>query len=216
VRFFYLHGFASSPSSKKGVFFRQHFGEALECLDLRVPTLERLAVSSMVDTTMKALNGVEASEGAVLIGSSLGGLTAAYAAEMDAATRAPRVRGVILLAPAFAMASRWRKRIGPEALAEWKKTGWITLTDPEGPPRLHYGFLDDADRVEAGGVSLSVPALVIHGRRDEVVPVESSRAWVKTHKRTSLVEVDDTHPLYNTLDQVVRESDSFLHKNNLR
>src|SRR5689334_15793915 len=107
MKILYLHGFASGPMSTKGVAFEKHFaarGIAIERMNLRVPSFERLRLSAMIDTVSAALV-----DRTVLIGSSLGGLTAARVAERD-----PRVHAVILLAPAFQLVARWRGQLGPD------------------------------------------------------------------------------------------------------
>lgn len=46
------------------------------------------------------------------------------------------------------------------------------------------------------GISLAPPCrtIVVHGTRDEIIPIEVSRAWCRTHRMT-LVECDDDHSL---------------------
>src|ERR1700689_49970 len=111
MRALYLHGFASGPRSTKGVAFERHFAGvlAIERLDLRVPSLEHLRLSAMIDTVRDAL-----ADATLLIGSSLGGLTAARVAERD-----PRVTKLVLLAPAFQLVARWREVLGP-AWDQWR------------------------------------------------------------------------------------------------
>src|SRR5262249_11595874 len=107
-RFLYLHGFASSPASRKAVFLRAHFearGATLEVLDARVPSLERLRLSEILRVAGAAIGGP--AERVAVIGSSLGGLAAARLAERDA-----RVAALVLLAPAFRLAERWRQGLG--------------------------------------------------------------------------------------------------------
>src|SRR6185437_11507878 len=77
----YLHGFASGPTSRKAAAFSDHYGKrgiAVERLDLRVPSFEHLRLSAMIDHARAAIKGP-----AIVIGSSLGGLTAARVAERD-------------------------------------------------------------------------------------------------------------------------------------
>src|SRR5689334_8713095 len=108
----YLHGFASGPQSAKGVAISQHYqarGIRMTRLDLRVPSIERLQVSAMVRTARDAV-GNDPRARAVLFGSSLGGLTAAWTAQEDA-----RVCALVLLAPAFDLTTRWRRRMGEDA-----------------------------------------------------------------------------------------------------
>ncbi|MFY1831008.1 YqiA/YcfP family alpha/beta fold hydrolase, partial [Myxococcus fulvus] len=107
-RFLYLHGFASGPDSTKGLALSKHFaarGVHVERLNLRVPSFEELRLSAITDTVRAALGGKQ--ERVVLLGSSLGGLTAARIAAEDA-----RVCGLVLLAPAFHVVPQLRKRMG--------------------------------------------------------------------------------------------------------
>ena len=112
-RFLYLHGFGSTANSKKGVAVSEHFaarGVTIERLDLRVPSMERLAFGAMLERTREAMGGPD--DRAILIGSSLGGLTACRVAEEDA-----RVCALVLLAPALRAAEQLRRRVGEEGLA---------------------------------------------------------------------------------------------------
>src|ERR1700692_983638 len=67
-----------------------------------------------------------AGEPVTLVGSSMGGyLAALYAA------RGPETARVVLMAPAFGFARRWRERLGAAAVEEWKRTGALEV--------FHYG-----------------------------------------------------------------------------
>src|SRR4051812_45604723 len=110
-RFLYLHGFGSGPGSVKGTFLARHFaqrGVQLELLNLRLPSMERLSLGAGMAHARARIG--DARDRAIAIGSSLGGLTAARVAEEDA-----RVCALILLAPAFQIFKRWRKRMGEAA-----------------------------------------------------------------------------------------------------
>src|SRR5690242_15152243 len=103
-RFLYLHGFASGPESTKARAIAAHYaakGIDVERLNLRLPSLEHLRLSAMIGEVRARIGG--ARDRAVLIGSSLGGLTACRLAEDDA-----RVSALVLLAPAFRFVERWR------------------------------------------------------------------------------------------------------------
>jgi pimeloyl-ACP methyl ester carboxylesterase len=202
----YLHGFASGPGSRKAVAFSEHYGKrgvAVERLDLRVPSFEHLRLSAMIDHVRAAIKGP-----AIVIGSSLGGLTAARVAERD-----DRVQAAVLLAPAFELITRWRTQL--EAAGEWddwKRTGWREVYDYSTgeSAKIDYGFVEDAERTDVGFPNVKQPVLVLHGLADETVPIVRSREFVKSHPSAKLVEVPDGHELANTIPTLLAESDRFL------
>jgi uncharacterized protein len=211
VKVLYLHGFASGPRSTKGVAFEQHFasrGLAIERLDLRVPSFEHLRLSAMIETVQAAIDaGASGPRGrSVLIGSSLGGLTAARVAERD-----PRVVATVLLAPAFQLVARWRQMLGAEWDA-WQRTGWREVTDytTGQPARIDFGFVDDAAAIDVGEPDVAVPTLILHGTRDDVVPIARSRAFATSRPNVQLVELDDGHELVASLPTLLAETERFL------
>jgi len=207
VRYLYLHGFASGPGSKKGLAFAAHFaarGIAIERLDLRVPSFEHLRLSAMIEVARAAIGGPD--ERAVVFGSSLGGLTAARLAERD-----PRVRALVLLAPAFQLARRWRESLG-DAFEDWRRTGWREVHDHTtgGLARVDFGFVEDAEAIDRGFPDVRVPTLILHGRRDDAVPIERSRELAAGRPHVRLVEFDDGHELIASLPALLAESERFL------
>jgi uncharacterized protein len=203
----YLHGFASGPNSTKGVAFDNHFapkGRTLERLNLRVPSFEHLRLSQMIEVARAAIGGPD--DRAVLIGSSLGGLTSARTAERD-----PRVIGLVLMAPAFQIAARWRDQLGP-AFDEWRRVGSREVMDytTKQPARVDFGFWEDCHAVDVGYPDVTVPTLIIHGRNDDAVPVERSRTFAQGRKNVRLIEVDDGHELIDSLPLILAETEAFL------
>jgi uncharacterized protein len=210
-RFLYLHGFASSAASTKGLAFARHFaglGIPIERLDLRVPSIEHLRVSAGMSATRAAIGGKR--DRAVLVGSSLGALTAARVAAADA-----RVCALVLLAPAFRIAERWRLRIGEDAYRHWRNTGWMEIHDylTGQRVRVDFGFIEDVaaiDEADGGWPDVRVPTLIVHGRFDETVDVELSRVFAAGKRHVRLVEVDDVHALAATLPNILAEATTFL------
>jgi len=207
----YLHGFASGPGSKKGVATAERLagrGVAVTRLDLRVPSIERLSLGAMIATTRAAIGGP--AERAVLIGSSLGGLTAARVAEQD-----PRVCMLVLLAPAFRFAERWRARLGAEGWERWMNGAWLETQDytTGGVARVHADFAIEAEAIDAAGggwPDVRVPTLILHGLHDDVVPIESSRRFAAGKRHVRLIELEDGHELLVTLPVVLAEIERFL------
>jgi hypothetical protein len=205
VRWLYLHGFASGPDSFKGRWLSDHYaarGIGFDRLDLRVPSFATLRLSEMITHTRTRLG-----ERAVVFGSSLGGLTAARVAEAD-----PRVAALVLMAPAFDIAARW-KAAQPAMVRQWEADGWLEVDDHAngGRSKVDWGFWEDAARVDAPGLPrVTVPTLVVHGTGDTVVGIERSRAWVAAHPNARLVEVADDHELRASLPRIAAEADAFL------
>ncbi|HEV7559718.1 MAG TPA: YqiA/YcfP family alpha/beta fold hydrolase [Kofleriaceae bacterium] len=198
----YGHGFASGPRSTKGLAFEAHFaaiGVAIDRLDLRVPSLEHLRLSAMIDTVRAAIT-----DQAIVIGSSLGGLTAARAAERD-----PRIVALVLMAPAFQLIARWRQRPDWEA---WQRTGWLAIHDfaENKPARVDIGFADDAAAIDIGYPDVRVPTLIFHGNHDDAVSIERSREFVAGNQHARLVELDDGHDLIASVPVILDETNRFL------
>lgn len=210
-RWLYLHGFASGATSYKGLAISEHFarhGVAMERLDVRVPSFERLRLSEMVASVRRAIG--DEHDRAILCGSSLGGLTACRVAEED-----PRVCALVLLAPAFRIMERWRERLGEKGWKAWQTTGWLDTLDyiSKTMSRVDFGFAADAAAFDARGdgwPDVRVPTLIVHGVNDPVVDIELSRAWSAGKRHVKLHEVDDGHELAASLDRIKSEAERFL------
>jgi pimeloyl-ACP methyl ester carboxylesterase len=210
-RWLYLHGFASGPGSKKGTTLAAHYaasGIDLERLDVRLPSLEHLRLSAIIHHVRSRIGNQH--DRAILFGSSLGGLAACRVAEAD-----PRVFALVLLAPAFGLADGWRKRLGDAEWEAWRTRGWLeTLDYTTGrQTRVDFGFVEEVARLDAldgGRPDVRVPTLIVHGVRDETVPIRRSRTFAKGKRHVRLVEVDDGHELTVSLDRIAGEADGFL------
>lgn len=205
MKILYLHGFASGPQSKKGVEFDHYFtarGHEVQRLNLRMPSFEHLRLSAMIETVQAAIDGP-----IVLIGSSLGGLTAARVAERD-----DRVRACVLLAPAFQLVTRWKQQLGPAEWDAWRARGTREVDDytTGGKSSVDFGFVEDVQRVDVGYPDVRVPTLVMHGLRDDVVPVDRARTFATGKPNVRLIELDDGHELVASLPRLLAETEAFL------
>jgi alpha-beta hydrolase superfamily lysophospholipase len=205
MKILYLHGFASGPQSKKGVEFDHYFtarGHEVQRLNLRVPSFEHLRLSAMIETVRVAIDGP-----VVLIGSSLGGLTAARVAERD-----DRVRACVLLAPAFQLVARWKQQLGAADWDAWQQRGTREVDDytTGGKSSVDFGFVEDVEQIDVGYPDVRVPTLVMHGLRDDVVPVDRARTFATGKANVRLVELDDGHELVASLPRLLAETEAFL------
>jgi pimeloyl-ACP methyl ester carboxylesterase len=174
-------------------------------LDLRVPSFAHLRFSEMTRVVREAIGSEH--DRVVVVGSSLGGLTAARVAERD-----PRVTALVLFAPAFQLGERWRKRIGEEAFRAWEESGWLEVEDHASVSRarVDFGFIEELSRLDVGLPDVRVPTLIIHGTRDDVVDPELSRVFARDKPFVRLIEVDDGHELGASIPALLRHAEEFL------
>lgn len=188
MRFLYLHGFASSPQSRKAQAFQSAL-PALEIPALDGGDFEHLTISGQLAVIENALRG----EPARLIGSSMGG----YLAALYAAAH-PEISRLVLLAPAFGFAPRWKEKIS------------IVFHYGTGTMRsVHQGLIEDALRYPPIP-DFKQPAITFHGLHDEVVPIEHSRNFAASHPNARLVELESDHELLDVLNEIVAEALPFL------
>jgi hypothetical protein len=207
----YLHGFASSPGSRKATFFRERFFR--EGIPIRIPDLAEGDFEGLsITRQLKAVEREAAGEPVVLIGSSLGG----YLAALHAA-RHPESQAVVLMAPAFDFAARWRLRTGESQMAQWQSTGWLPVFHygEGGPARVGFQLYKDAMQYEAYP-EVRQPALVLHGRNDDVVPHELSERFAAGRANADLHLLDSDHELTDVLTELWELTWQFLGRHGLR
>lgn len=204
----YLHGFASSPQSRKAQFFARRFAErGIECT---IPDLEQGSFRDLTLTRqLRVVEEVAGDRNVTLIGSSMGGyLAALYAA------RHPQVEKVIALAGAFDFAARWRERLGEQQMAEWRDAGSIeTFHYGSGRPEMiGYSLYTDALNYEPFP-RVTQPALLLHGLLDDVVPAAAAKQFLLGNPQAKLVTFDSGHELTDQLDPLWSHTASFLNIN---
>ena len=205
MKFIYLHGFASSPLSRKAQFFAGKLRDL--GFEVEVPHLESEGFRNLtVSGQLKVIEGVAQGEGIRLIGSSMGGYLAALYA-----SRHPEVQKLLLLAPAFGFAERWKLRLGEAKMAEWKRDGYLEMMHyATGKPEpVGYGLIEDGLRFDAEP-AFTQPAMIFHGTEDDVVPVSLSRDFIAKQPNASLREMKSGHELTDVMEEIWEESKSFL------
>jgi pimeloyl-ACP methyl ester carboxylesterase len=208
MRFIWLHGFASGPTSSKGQFVRARLAERgahLAIPDLNEPAFFDLTVTRMLGQVDALAQG---DEPLVLFGSSLGGFTAAT----WAATRPGRTAALVLLAPAFDLGPRWAGRMAAAELSRWRSSGRFAFDHYARGRKedLSIRFLDDAEACSSFPLP-QCPALVIQGKRDETVEPALAREFEKRMRgRARLVELDDGHELSADLPGLWRLIEPFV------
>ncbi|MBD1910580.1 MULTISPECIES: YqiA/YcfP family alpha/beta fold hydrolase [unclassified Leptolyngbya] len=208
VSFIYLHGFASSPQSKKARALGDRFsalGIPLHAPDLNAGDFSHLTLSRQI-AQVEMLFPPEP-EPVILIGSSFGGLTAAWLGDRHA-----QVQKLVLLAPAFGFLQHWLPRLGEAAVQHWQETGLLSVYhySQERQLPLHYSFVTDAAQYEEAKLQRPVPTLILHGIYDDTIPVTASRDHAAHRPWTTLIELDSDHALVDVEAQIWSEIQSFL------
>lgn len=207
---FYFHGFGSSPSSVKALRFKNMLtenGATVEIPDLNFPSFKEMTLSNQIDLVGKQIDQMSEDVSIVLIGSSMGGLLATLLSE-----RSKQISALVLLAPGFGIARRWKEFLNEEEYEIWKSTGERTFYhhghDAELP--LGYSFARDLESLQTHDIIVDRPCLVFHGLHDKTVPIEESKRFAGINKSVDLRILDDDHQLLNSLDHMLIESQQFL------
>ncbi len=207
--YLYLHGFASSPQSRKAQYFCDRFG-ALN-LNLKIPDLNQGDFSHL--TLTRQLQQIEAeysgscSGKRVIIGSSFGGLTAAWLTQ-----RQFKADQLILLAPAFQFLEYWSTQLGETQLKQWQADGYFSVyhySENRQLP-LSYQFVQDLSQYQDNQLQTPIPTLIFHGQQDETIPIQASRDFAATRPWVRLIELESDHSLGNVLDQIWLKIQTFI------
>ena len=211
TQYLYLHGFASSPQSKKAQAFKQQFdqlGLPLQIPDLNQGDFSRLSLSRQIRQVQEVM--AQSNGPFVLIGSSFGGLTAAWMAEQSGLQ--DQIEALVLLAPAFQFLGQWLPRLGLDQLATWQSEGTLAVfhySEQRHLP-LHYDFVKDAQQYQDAFLKQVIPTLVVHGLHDGVISIDASRSYAATRPWVTLVEVDSDHALVDVQDDIWQHVQAFL------
>ncbi|MEG4323025.1 MULTISPECIES: YqiA/YcfP family alpha/beta fold hydrolase [unclassified Microcoleus] len=209
--YIYLHGFASSPDSLKAKYFRDRFsslGIDLKTPDLNQNDFSRLTLTRQlhqIETEFLHAPSSQSAENVInlgevtIIGSSFGGLTAAWLAQ-----RQLSVNQIVLLAPAFQFLSHWLPLLGQQQLQKWQSEKYLPVyhyREQRYLP-LNYQFVADMAPYPEQKLMRSVPTLILHGKHDTIIPIQASRNFAADRPWVQLIELEDDHSLGNVLAEI--------------
>lgn len=213
--FIYLHGFASSPKSTKAQDLSDRFTQIqikLKIPDLNAGDFSHLTITRQLHQVKfygersRTAEFPDPSIPVTLIGSSLGGLTSAHLAEQN-----PQVQRLVLLAPAFGFLYHWLPSLGAEKIKRWHQEQYCFVYHyGEGRELpLSYNFVTDAAKYQENLLQRPIPTLILHGKQDEVIPIQASRDFARSRPWVELIELDSDHTLANVTDKIWQAIRSF-------
>ncbi|MDX1977033.1 MAG: YqiA/YcfP family alpha/beta fold hydrolase [Pseudanabaenaceae cyanobacterium bins.68] len=194
MKYIYLHGFGSGPTSAKAQYLRRELaqkGVELELPDLNLGDFRQITLSRQLEFLTNTYQNQELN----LVGSSLGGyLATLWAAQTDL------VRSLVLLAPALEFGKHFPAYLGAEAIATWQRDGVYPFHDyvQQQKVGLHYQFLVDAISLQ-GVTPPDLPTLIFHGRQDLVVPYQLSEQFAQGRCHTQLEILETDHSMTSAI-----------------
>ncbi len=202
--YIYLHGFASSPKSAKADFLRDRFRE--KNINLKIPDMNQgdfyhLTLTRQIQQIEAEFN-LKSEQKTVIIGSSFGGLTATWLAQ-----RNPSIERLILLAPAFEFLLHVLPMLGEEKLKQWQIERDLSVYH-YGEKRdivINYGFIEDLKQYPDQQLQRHLPTLILHGKQDEIIPIQASRNYAAQHPGVKLIELESDHALGDVLPEIWQE-----------
>ncbi len=189
----YLHGFASDQQGEKVLYLRDRFvenGTAFLAFDhrghgvsdgtMREWTLTRNLED--VGAIFKAVAGDFKKR--VLIGSSMGGQTAAWFTLRNPGM----VTANLLIAPSFTFLENRRRELGARGLKRLKTLGEYTVKNRWIEVTVGIQCLRDAERYTLDRLvrRYRTPTLILHGTEDDAVPCGVSLEFLKKAKARPL------------------------------
>jgi uncharacterized protein len=209
----YLHGFASGPSSTKAQFFTSRLGQlgmTIYVPDLNGQSFADITITSQLQSIENTIKG--SGGDFLVIGSSMGGLLSVIAAN-----RFPCIRALILMAPAFGMTARWQNRLGAN-FTDWKRREAIEIDHHAFGRKmpLKYSFIEDLGKYQTENLKVSVPTLVLHGKKDDSVPLAESEKFLELNRDfVELHIMDSDHQLADCLPELWELTGTFMKRHRL-
>jgi pimeloyl-ACP methyl ester carboxylesterase len=147
------------------------------------------------------------------VGSSMGGFATAWFARANA----DAVPACVLLAPAFHFLHRRFEELSPEEREAFRRAGKIRVRNEWVDAELSYAMFDERGRFRMAELAArwSLPLLIFHGMRDDVIPFGDSLEFTvrATGARIELrLFKDGDHRLTAFKDEIAEGACRFLEK----
>jgi pimeloyl-ACP methyl ester carboxylesterase len=216
----YLHGFASDQFGEKVLYLRDRFVEA-GCAYLTFDhrghgrssgTIRDLTVSRNLEDLAAVLHHHGSGYARrILVGSSMGGQTAAW----YAARHPDEIAAAVLIAPGFRFIERRMEELGPKGLERLRKSGQVVYKNQWVEATIGPALFDDAGQYTVDRLLplYCTPSLLLHGTEDASVPFEDSVVFTKLTKARPLelfLIAGGDHRLTDWKETLFSEIEAFL------
>lgn len=214
MKYIYLHGFASSPKSKKAQFFKKQFKKinlSIEIPDLNCNDFTELTITCQIKSILNILKK-DPKKKFVLIGSSLGGYVSTLCANLIYDYPLfKKIQKLVLMAPALNFYSKILLK-DKNKLKQWEQQGFLEIEHYQWGKilPLKYGFVEDAKKYETLQLNRNIPTLIFHGIKDETVPYNVSINYLMSNPKAKLVLMNSDHSLLNALNLIWNDTKNFL------
>ncbi|MEJ2209660.1 MAG: YqiA/YcfP family alpha/beta fold hydrolase [Anaerolineae bacterium] len=205
----HLHGFASSARSTKAKYLAGRMetvrGAEFYALDMNpTPTDFRYLTTTGAIGRLRQSILDRQPEDVSLVASSFGGLVATYYAH-----RFGGISKLLLLAPLLSWKLDW---LSQEQVARWRQNGTAPIAHYGfgGELPLDFGYYEDGQRYREVAPP-AAPTLIIHGRNDDTVPIDYSRAYAEQFSdQVRLIELEADHDLNDHLETIWEQVQAFV------
>jgi pimeloyl-ACP methyl ester carboxylesterase len=205
----HIHGFSSSAHSTKAKYLGERM-EAVPGAEFYVFDMNPTPTDFLHLTTTGAIGRLRQvvldrqPENLSFVASSYGGLVAAYYAHWFGG-----LSRLLLLAPLLSWEFDW---LSDKEVKRWQKSGTLPVPHrgfgSELP--LDFGYYEDGQRYQQVAPP-AAPTLIIHGWKDEMIPIQRSRAYAEEYPdQVRLIEVDAGHDLNDHLATIWDRVQAFI------
>ncbi len=212
----YFYGFASGPESNKAQFFNHKFSVLKPMIKFQIvdyiPDREsfiNLKTSKLLKELKELVESIE-TDYLVLFGSSFGAFIALWLTIL----LPKRIKKLILMAPALKFSAKSITSILDVSESEWKSREKIFIDHYRfNKIPLNYSFFEDLKTRPPPNfykINLYIPTLILHGRNDDVCPVEWSQRYAERNPHVELHILDSDHQLLNQKEEIWMFISKFL------
>ncbi len=172
---------------------------------------EEITVSEGVDDVLSAVKFLkgEGYKKIGLMGSSFGGICSTLAA-----SKSKDLFVLALKSPVSDFVKVEEFDLSQKSISEWKKKG-VKPYNLERKLYLNYSFYEDIKNLNVYGAAkkIKIPTLIVHGDKDEIVPLKQSIELVKAIETSKLVIIKGADHRYSekkSFDAVINIISEFI------